>query len=521
MIRVATVLFVCAVSAQTPAPRLDADLRAEKGHASVFVRMADQLFATGAAYEAFCAAQGDAPRGKVRATSLVALHDKNAVARRAMAEVAAELTKAGHLRNVRWFWIVNGFAADADATACERLAAAETVAFVHRQRQPGRPQQITAPRPAAFVDRGDAVLTKAWNEWRDDGDAPFSLEGVTVPWNLNAIGADAAWQTGALGKGVVVALCDSGLEPAPPLAAALWRNPREEKNGEDDDGDGRVDDLFGWDFEGDSPFVLGDPQQSHGSMCAGIVAARPAGEPLHLTGVAPRARLMILRGMGRLAAYEYAAEHGADVLSMSYMWVNVELGSYRGVFRTAHEHLAACGIVAVGGAGNFKQTAPAGRQITLPKDIPCVIAMAGVARDLTQAPFSSEGPCTWDGVPFFDDYPASAPLPKPDLCAPAMGFPVWHWTTSGRGNARAVWEGEGGFGLVVGPRGNSFAGPHAAGVAALVLGVNPGLTPWRVQALLAATARDLGPQRWDIAFGAGLLRADAAVAAARAAKVSD
>jgi subtilisin family serine protease len=279
--------------------------------------------------------------------------------------------------------------------------------------------------------------------------------------------------------------------------------------------------LFGWDCDGDTPYVLGDPDHSHGSMCAGIIAGRVAGDPPHLTGVAPRAQLMVLRGMGRLAAYEYAAERDAHVLSLSYMWVNVDLGSYRGVFRTAHEHLAACGVLAVGGAGNFRKTAPAGRQIALPKDIPCVTAVAGIDKELAQTPFSSEGPCSWVGVPFFDDYPETAPLPKPDLCAPALDFPVWHWVEGRRGNARALWQGEDGFGLVLGPRGNSFAGPHAAGVAALVLGVNPELTPWRVQAILAATAKDLGAPGHDLAHGAGLLRAAAAVAAARAAKVGE
>ncbi len=493
----------------------------EKGHAAVFVRMADQLFPRGGEYEAFCAQQGEAPRSRVRARALTALREKSDASFAAVHDLVDELTEAGHLRDARWFWIVNGIACAADAAACERLAAHDAVACVHRQRQPGRPQQDRARRAAPFRARGEKALAATLAAWRDDGDEPLALVGVTVPWNLTAIGADAAWATGALGAEVVVALCDSGLEPVPPLAGALWRNPRETMNGKDDDGDGRVDDLFGWDCDGDTPFVLGDPDHSHGSMCAGIVAGRPAGEPLHLTGVAPRARLMILRGMGRLDAYEYAAEHGADVLSMSYMWVNVDLGSYRGVYRTAHEHLAACGVVAVGGAGNFKRTAPPGKQITLPKDIPCVLAVAGTTPDGTQAPFSSEGPCNWSGVPFFDDYPASAPLRKPDLCAPAVGIPVWHWVANSGGNARVLWRGDDGFGLVVGPRGNSFAGPHAAGVAALVFGVNRELTPWRVQALLAATCRDLGPDGHDVAFGAGLLRADLAVTAARAAKVAD
>lgn len=58
-----------------------------------------------------------------------------------------------------------------------------------------------------------------------------------------------------------------------------------------------VDGLFGWDFGRDSWYVLGDgPMMTHGSMCAGIVAGRPLNSKKLITGVAPRARLMVLRG---------------------------------------------------------------------------------------------------------------------------------------------------------------------------------------------------------------------------------
>jgi subtilisin family serine protease len=228
---------------------------------------------------------------------------------------------------------------------------------------------------------------------------------------------------------------------------------------------------------------------------------------------------MMLRGMGQLRAYEYAIRAGADVVSMSYMWIHVELGNYRGLFRTAHEHMAACGLVAVGGAGNFRRSAPPGRQIALPKDIPCVIAAAGILEDGRQSPLSSEGPCTWDDVRFYGDYPKDAPLVKPDVTACFRDFPLWHRTQMTGREVQVVWQGPDGYGLITGPGGNSFAGPHAAGVAALMLSVQPELTPWRVQELMCATCEDLGEPGKDVKFGAGLLRADAAVEAARNAKV--
>ena len=114
------------------------------------------------------------------------------------------------------------------------------------------------------------------------------------------------------------------------------------------------------------------------------MAGRPINKMKMITGVAPRAKLMVLRGMGHLKAYEYAVANGADIMSMSYMWPGMPLGNYRGVYRLAHEHMSAAGIVAVGGAGNFgagPRGQPKGKQIALPKDIPCVIAAAGIIED--------------------------------------------------------------------------------------------------------------------------------------------
>ncbi|MEO1999609.1 MAG: S8 family serine peptidase [Planctomycetaceae bacterium] len=129
--------------------------------------------------------------------------------------------------------------------------------------------------------------------------------------------------------------------------------------------------------------------------------------------------------------------------------------------------------------------------------------------------FSSRGPCSWTGVKFYDDYPLGAPLKKPDVSGCIGGFPVWGrpaalrkgWTVVSRESAE--------IGLIRGPQGNSFSGPHAAGVVALMLSANPDLTAWDVQRLLRQTCRDLGDPGWDPIHGAGLLDALAAVRAAK------
>ena len=484
----------------------------------VFVRMGDQLFRQGGEYKAFCTKHEKGKRSELRELVLKTLREKSDASWKAVQVTVGELTASGDVATVERFWIVNGFACDATAKACRRLAESDGVSFVYLQRGPVRQHRRAGPQPtAARLEQMRAVYRQVLEQWRDDSDEPFDATGLEIPWNLKRIGAVAAWADGATGKGAVVALCDTGLMVAPALVRALWKNPREELNGKDDDGNGYVDDLFGYDFASRSFYALGDSAtMPHGSMCGGIVAGRPLNDRKIITGVAPRARLMMLRGMGFLKAYEYALANGADVVSMSYMWVRVPLGHYRGLYRTAHEHLAAGGVVAVGGAGNFSRL-PKGTQIALPKDIPCVIAAAGIVENGSKAPMSSEGPCTWNGVRFYDDYPPDAPLQKPDVTGCFGGYPVW-----GRpmrfGRIRIVAKVDDRFALIVGPQGNSFSGPHAAGVAALMLSVNPELPAWRIKALMEQTCKDIGAKGRDTVFGAGLLQAHEAVRAAKAAK---
>ena len=92
------------------------------------------------------------------------------------------------------------------------------------------------------------------------------------------------------------------------------------------------------------------------------------------------------------------------------------------------------------------------------------------------------------------------------------------WDLSGLNKIRNDWKevdrDEGGS-LIIGPAGNSFSGPHAAGVAALMLSANPELNPWETSEIFRKTASDLGSKGSDSKFGAGLIDAMAAVRAAK------
>ena len=483
----------------------------------VFVRMEDQLFRKAGDHEDFCKAKSEVPRSRNRKEVTALLRKKADNSWEKIKSLVIEQEKAGSIHGKRRFWIVNGFACAAKPEAIRQLAEDNATSFVYLDRL-ARP---TKPPRAMSTSRMAAM--KALLKLREETPAEIPLKNARIPWNLKAIKATDVWsKEDSFGQGVTVALIDSGILPTPSLATALWKNSRETLNGEDDDDNGLIDDVFGYDFTSGTGYILElGLTMSHGSSCAGIIAGRTSAKSGWQTGIAPQAELMLIKGSFDLRALEYLLLNGADVVSMSFMIVGRELGHLRGLYRNAFEHLSAAGVLSVGGAGNYgpksRRALPEGKQIGLPKDIPCVIAMAGVAKDRSPVAFSSHGPCYWGKVAFFSDYPKGNPLSKPDLTAFPTGYPMWTYSPNRLTKARGWKEisAEAGASLVVGPAGNSFSGPHGVGVAALVLSANPEFNPWKVKELLKETSTDLGEKGRDTQYGAGLINALAAVRAAK------
>lgn len=503
---------------------LDEGLAEFDGFTAVFVRMDDQLFPVGGDYERFAAEQpASCKRLELREKVLQTLREKAGRSYGVVREALQLLVESDDVRGVQRFWIVNGFACEATSQGCKALSALPGVGFVYRQRK-GPQHRVSGG--GDFDENKE--LTSLYQgllkspETREE--APFELGETEVPWNLRKIGADEAWtRHGITGKGVVVAILDDGMMTIPALLPALWTNKDEQLNGKDDDGNGLVDDVFGYDFKGGSPYCVTPSGHRHGSLCASVVAARSTvGDDAIAAGVAPGALVMPLIGGGRLLAYEYALEQSADVLSMSYTFEPSMMGHYRGLYRTAHEHLSAAGILSVGGAGNYAEKRPVGEQIGSTKDVPCVVAAAGVGPDGVVTSFSSRGPVSWSGIRYFDPSEGSPAAPiKPDVTACNAGFPMWTlrevWTGAKAERAKNVVRTDAeGYTLVIGPRGNSFAGPHAAGVAALMLEASPELPVWQLQRLMEATCEDMGEPGRDTTHGAGMLQAHKAVEAALA-----
>lgn len=166
-------------------------------------------------------------------------------------------------------------------------------------------------------------------------------------WGLQDGNVVSGWK-GELGEGIVVAVLDSGVDYThEDLIDSMWRNPGETgvdskgrdraKNGIDDDHNGFIDDVVGWDFVSDDnkPFDLtvhplqllafgGNP--GHGTHCAGTIAAQ-SGNGKGIASIAPKAKIMALRFMddsgggstaAAVEALQYAIKMGAKISSNSW-----------------------------------------------------------------------------------------------------------------------------------------------------------------------------------------------------------
>jgi thermitase len=173
-------------------------------------------------------------------------------------------------------------------------------------------------------------------------------------WGLSQISAPDAWDETTGSSDVVIAVVDSGLDTShPDLAGRLWTNPGEiAGNGIDDDNNGHLDDMHGWNIVDDDANL--SDNTGHGTQVAGVIGAE-TDNGNGVAGVCWNCRLMVVKvtQSGGVANYSdiaagvaYAAQKGAEV-------INLSLGGYADstTLRTAIQEAAETAVV-VGGAGN-------------------------------------------------------------------------------------------------------------------------------------------------------------------------
>jgi subtilisin family serine protease len=370
-----------------------------------------------------------------------------------------------------------------------------------------------APRGAASApSRGRAWLLTSEQPGFDPGAASRALQATgafravspnyrfglfyTAPNDLYLVyqwyvddGSDAdirlpyAWDTERGDTSVVIAIVDTGVDTShPDLASKIWHNRGEVPgNGIDDDGNGYIDDVQGWDFGvGDNdpkPEYTADSSGIdvgfHGTFCAGIAAAATDNDD-GIAGAAWNCRIMPLKvshpdsGLtsGAIAgAFEYAVDQGASVISMSFGGPG-DLGVPE-FFQALVDMATQAGVVCVAAAGNDGDSVR-----VYPAACEQVLTVGATGFDNLRADFSNWGPWV-------------------DVAAPGS----FMWSTIAQNYTFTDLDqliyillfGWDGVNPYMYGDGTSFACPLTAGVCALVRARYPSLTPQLVMQQVIAT----------------------------------
>lgn len=207
------------------------------------------------------------------------------------------------------------------------------------------------------------------------------------------IDAPEAWDASVGSGAVVVGILDTGVDyDHPDLKANIWINPSDPQDGIDNDSNGYVDDIRGWDFV-DNDNTPTDPN-SHGTFVAGAIGA-VGNNSRGVAGVSWTVKLMPLRifdaqSIGSVsdivAAINYARRNGANIINASF-----EGTSYSQAEKSAIDAFGAAGglfVVAAGNSGTNNDSSP-----VYPASYPCanIIAVAATTPTDDLASFSNYG----------------------------------------------------------------------------------------------------------------------------------
>lgn len=275
---------------------------------------------------------------------------------------------------------------------------------------------------------------------------------------------DLAWDTQMGQPSIIVAVTDDGVGyNHPDLTDNIWINPGEiPGNGVDDDGNGFIDDVRGWDFSGNDNNPLPAGSSTHGTHVSGIIAARTH----NATGVAGTAggngsagsgvRIMPVRWAGTTSwtatavanSFTYAANNGAKIVNSSY---NFDGFAGNATVNAAFEYSYSKGVLHFNSAGNNSQLNPPRGVFTQP------LFVASLDSGDVRSSFSNYGD--------FVDISGS-------------GSSILSTTTSSDGTGVSYSNSSG----------TSMSTPHAAGVAALLWSQNPSWTREQLVAVLLGSA---------------------------------
>ena len=239
-----------------------------------------------------------------------------------------------------------------------------------------------------------------WWMWSAGSSTAGSIQVQAVP-GID-IGLADAWRLYDGGsRDVVVALVDTGIDYThEDLAGRIWTNTDEiPGNGIDDDGNGYVDDVYGWNFYSGTNDVYVGTEDAHGTHGAGTIAAN-AGNGVGIAGIvqSDHVKVMAVKALGGsdgsgttasiIQAIQYAEANGAQICNLSLGSSQNDPALYRTIASSKMLF-----VVAAGNDGTDLETAPS---YPASYDLDNLIAVANIRYDGELDPTSSYGAASVD-----------------------------------------------------------------------------------------------------------------------------
>jgi len=290
---------------------------------------------------------------------------------------------------------------------------------------------------------------------------------ATSPANVFGSQAGEAWAAGRTGSaGVYVGIIDEGIQfDHPDLLGQVWTNPYDPADGVDNDGNGYIDDIRGWDFDGNNNSIYdGGTRGSlddHGTHVSGTIGAK-ANNGQGVVGVNWNVTLISGKFLGRrggtsanaIKAVDYFTDlktrHGLNIVATNNSWGG---GGFSQALLDAIKRANTANILFIAAAGNSGTDNDATASYPANYDVANVISVAAITNTGALASFSQYGATTVD------------------IGAPGAGI----WSTT-------AYNGYSSY------SGTSMATPHVTGGAALYASTRPGSTAATIKAAILSNA---------------------------------
>lgn len=290
---------------------------------------------------------------------------------------------------------------------------------------------------------------------------------ATSPANQYGSQAGEAWAAGKTGsENVYIGIIDEGyMYTHEDLAANAGTNPGEiAGNGKDDDGNGYVDDVYGWDFANNDKTVFDGTADDHGTHVAGTIGG-VGGNSIGVAGVCWNVKLLSAKFLGSrggttanaIKAVDYFTDlktrHGLNLVATNNSWGG---GGFSQGLQDAIERANAAGILFIAAAGNDGLNTET--NTSYPSGYPNanIIAVASITSTGALSSFSNYA------------------VTKVDLGAPGSGI----YSTLPKSSKGKVVSGYGSY------SGTSMATPHVTGAAALYASTHPGATAATIKSVI-------------------------------------